>query len=143
MSTFNTAFRSKLWCKLKYITIDKCLLLLLIKIHENTKLKVRCSYQGHVTKEIPVRRGVREGCALASVLFNYYTDSLFLHLSNFTFHLPKLAHRYINLLLYGDDSVILSLTFIGLKITLGSPTHCCIEEESIINYFKTKILTFS
>lgn len=44
---------------------------------------------------------------------------------------------------YCDDTVILSLTSIGLKRALRSLMDYCTEEELITNYSKTKILTFS
>lgn len=107
------------------------------------RLMVRCNNPGRVTKEIPVRRGDRLDCVLVPGLFNYYVNSLILHLSRPTFHPPKLAQRHISLLLYANEAIILLLTFIGLKRALRSFMHHCTEEELIINYAKTKILTFS
>lgn len=78
-------------CSINLNTLDKCLLLLLIKIHENLRWKVMCSKQWHVTREIQRRSGTKQRC----ILFNFYINSVMLCLSNPACHSVKLVHQSI------------------------------------------------
>lgn len=99
---------------------------------------MRCCTQGFLTNVVPTLRGVRQGCILAPLLFNYYINSLVDQLTNPDNHLPKIAERRLAVLLYGDDAAILSRTPIGLMRALQRMEACCEENHLTNNFEKTK-----
>lgn len=105
-------------------------------------LRVRCRRLGHLTDPIKTSKGVRKGCLLASLLFNFYLNNLVYALHDSELHPPKLTNRHISDLLYVYDAVILSRTPIGLKRALRKLAAYCESECLKINYQKTKILAF-
>ncbi|KAG8133100.1 hypothetical protein E2320_010924 [Naja naja] len=74
--------------------------------------------QGHYTNKILTCIGIRQGCILAPLLFNFYIHPLVAQLIQLEHHSPKLANRHIASLLYVDDILLLSGTQIGLKTNL-------------------------
>ena len=142
-SAFDLIPRERLWTKFEITSIDKRLLLLMRRLHENTHLRVLCNSVGILSNQVSVLNGVRQGCILAPTLFNFYINGLVGNLSNPNFHQPKLASRPISTLLYADDAVLLSTTCVGFRRLLRSFSTYCNEEQLIINYAKTKIMVVS
>ena len=142
-SAFDLISRDRLWSKLESSSIDRRLLLLMYKLHENTTLRIRCNKEGQLSDKVPTYNGVKQGCILAPLLFNFYINSMVTALSHPEFHPPKLANRHISLLLYADDAVLISQTPIGLKRALYALAQYCKEEMLQINYSKTKVLVFA
>ena len=128
---------------MKSSTIDPRLFLLIRSIYTNTSLLVRCSHQGHLTQRVPTQLGVKQGCVLAPLLFNYFINDIISKLSSSDFHPPKLADRPISILLYADDALILSRTPVGVRRALRSLAQYCKEACLTINYQKTKVMTFA
>lgn len=141
-AAFDLVPRDKLWEKFMDSNIDKRLLALIMSLHKNTSLQVRCTPQGHLSNTIPTQRGVRQGCILAPLLFNFYINSLVEHLTKPEFHPPKIAHRHLSLLLYADDAALISRTPVGLRRALQALATCCQENRLEINYDKTKVMAF-
>lgn len=142
-AAFDSISRVKLWEKLEASNIDRRLLFLIQALHRNTTLKVRCSIQGHLTNPVTTQKGVKQGCILAPLLFNFYINTLVDHLSSTDVHPPRIAGRHVSILLYADDAAILSRTPIGLRRALWKLTTYCEENQLTINYKKTKVMAFA
>lgn len=77
--------------KFRTSTTDKCLLLLVFRMHRDARMKVRCTDQGHKMKEISMSSGVKQDCAVPPARFNVHINSLMASLSSLDFHPPTLA----------------------------------------------------
>uniref|UniRef100_A0A670J8Y1 Reverse transcriptase domain-containing protein n=1 Tax=Podarcis muralis TaxID=64176 RepID=A0A670J8Y1_PODMU len=142
-SAFDLIPRDRLWEKLGATNIDKRLLRLIRGLYENTRVRVRCDRSGHLTKEIQTHYGVKQGCVLAPMLFNFYINSLAVNMAKENAHPPKLAGMPLPVLLYADDAVLLSFSCVGLRKLLRSLADYCQAEQLSINYSKSKIMVFS
>lgn len=60
-------------------------------MYRDVRMKVRCSDQGHKTKEIPMSTGVKQDCVVPPAQFNVYINSLVASLSSLDFHPPTLG----------------------------------------------------
>ena len=74
---------------------------------------VQCEVNGLKTRQIYLRRGLRQGCSLSPLLFNLYISTLghALTLSNLGI---KVGRVYISGLLFADDLVVIARTKSGL-----------------------------
>lgn len=142
-AAFDSIPRARLWDKLSTSSIDKRLLFLISCLYKDTVLHVRTSSNGHLIGPVPVCKGVKQGCILAPVLFNFYINDMVNCLSSPDFHAPKLADKSISVLLYADDAILLSRTRIGLNRLIGEFSAYCRREQLVINYQKTKIMVFA
>lgn len=143
-AAFDSVSRSRLWAKLANMGINRRLLLLMIKLHENNTLQIRLAQDGRLSREIPVQRGVRQGCLLAPFLFNIYVNSLVTCCREIETHPPVFSNgRKVPILMYADDAVLLSQTKVGLKRALGKFSDQCNTELLTINFAKTKIVHFN
>lgn len=140
---FDLIPRNQLWAKLAATSIDRRLLLLIINLHTNTFLRIRLDSKGLVSNPVATTRGVRQGCLLAPALFNFYINSLVVHMANTDFHPPKLAGRALNVLLYADDAALLATSPIGLRRMLRALHEYVTQHELQLNYAKTKIMVFA
>lgn len=144
-AAFDSIPRSILWEKLSRWGIDRRLLWLIIKLHENSAARVRLTPEGDLTNPIPINRGVRQGCILAPFLFNLFISDMRTPLieAQERIHAPRLALYRCPLLLYADDAVILSFSRVGLRRALKIFGSYCNANSLTINYGKSKILIFS
>lgn len=63
--------------------INSALSVLLKLLYYNTTMQVCCNYFGHLISDIPVCKGVQQGCVLAPMLFNLYrTDVIQIQADN-------------------------------------------------------------
>ena len=114
----------------------------MMELHIDLTVRVRSTLQAQLTDPIPLRKGVKQGCLLAPFLFNFYINDIVQALDPNDSAPPSLKGRKITVLLYADDMVILSLTRIGLRNMLSRLATYCNEEHLVINYNKTKIISF-
>ena len=122
---------------------NKRLLYLIKCLYQSTTLHVRCGTEGDLPKPIQANKGVRQGCILAPTLFNLSLNDLLGWCLGTDFHPPRLAEIKCPLLLYADDTVLLSLS----KISLKRPIHICMSycknNQLVTNFGKTKIMVFA
>lgn len=71
-AAFDSVNRQLLWKKLVDWGMPPCLLFLLRKLHSANFCQVRYDHHGSLTDNIPVNKGVRQGCILAPFLFNLF-----------------------------------------------------------------------
>ncbi|XP_061458411.1 uncharacterized protein LOC133373121 [Rhineura floridana] len=85
-AAFDSISRSRLWLKMQNLGIDRHLLTLIQGLYHNTSLQIRCNNQGHLTKRISTFKGVKQGCILATLLFNIYINPLVAKLTSIHTH---------------------------------------------------------
>ena len=95
-----------------------------------------------VTETFPINVGVRQGCILSPLLFNIFMADL-----------PKQLDREnkvsiegdfkINTLIWADDLLLLSDSEAGLQSILNSLDKYCADNQLVINFDKTKCMTFN
>lgn len=73
---FDSIDRSILWRKLVKWEIDPCLFFLIQQLHSSNTCRIHLDCSGTLTDNIPVNKGVRQGCILTSFLFNLYLADL-------------------------------------------------------------------
>lgn len=68
-----------------------------------------------VSSEIPIRRGVRQGCVLSPLLFNIYSEYIFQQALKDCEIGIKVNGKILNNIRYADDTVIFADTSEGLQ----------------------------
>ena len=63
-----------LWCTFKDMGIPDHLIVVMRNIYTNQELTVRTEYGE--TNNIPISKGIRQGCILSSFLFNIYAERI-------------------------------------------------------------------
>lgn len=96
---------------------------------------------GPLTKEIPVTWGVI-WVPFGPIDFYFVLNYVFLSLSGPEFYPLSLGSWKVSLLLYADDMVLVSLTYIGLRRMFHKLVTFCKVEAFIINFTKTKVEFF-
>ena len=71
-AAFDSISRELLWVKLAKMNMDPRLLSLIKNLYTRTSCQGRYNLQGNLTLEIPIRKGVKQGCILATTLFNLF-----------------------------------------------------------------------
>ena len=141
-SAFDSLDRGRLWQKLLNLGVETRLVYLIRQLHLNITIRVKVGSSGSLTNEIPVQKGVKQGCVLAPLLFNLYINDLATKLEGSEFTPPSVGQTKVSILLYADDMVLTSLTRVGLKRLLDKLGLCCKEDGLNINYEKTKVMVF-
>ena len=141
-SAFDSIDRDRLWLKLLKHNVDKRLVYLIRQLHLKTSVKVKLGPSGSLTSEIPVKKGVKQGCTLAPLLFNLFINDVVQKLEGPEYTPPSIGLTKVSILLYADDMILISRTRIGLKRLLNNLGIYCKGEGLIINYSKTKVMVF-
>lgn len=96
-----------------------------------------------VTSDIPVKRGVRQGCVLSPLLFNLYSEKVFQNALENLEDGIKVNGKIINNIRYADDTVIIANSPEGLQRLMDAITR---EGDALglrINTDKTKTMVVS
>lgn len=139
-STFDLVPRNTLWDSLKELGMPPELLRIIVKLHELNYAQVRWSSQGKLTDRFPVSKGVRQGCVLAPTLFSLFINRVVTYFSTYPTDAPTLAGSKVPLLMFPDDTLILSKTQSGLQRALDRFTVFCNDHELVVNVDKTKFM---
>ncbi len=87
--------------------------------------------------------GVKQGYPLSPLLFGLYLDELEKHLDALDGNSPpQLADIVVKLLLYADDLALMLETPQGLQKQIDVMFEFCVEQQSVINVSKTKVVVF-
>lgn len=113
--------RRQLWNKETNTSTDKTLLYLTKQLYSETSVQIRCGVAGHLSISISTSNGVSEDCILAThtLCTTFMLNYLVLCRNSSKFHIPKCAETIVLLLLYTDDSVLLSQNQVGLEYLLN------------------------
>lgn len=137
-AVFDSVPRELLWKKLLDSGMDKRLLFLIKKLHHNMTCQVRLSREGDLTPKFSTNTRVKQGCILALLLFNTFKNDL----THFGRAWMVIGLIHVPLLLYADDSVLLSLSQIGMKRLLSHFYNYCELNKRTMNFEKSKIMVF-
>ena len=146
---FDKIWRQGLWAKMMQYDINGKCNKIIKKLYENIKSKITTNKGS--TAYFPCNTGVRQGENLSPFLFNLYLNDLeaYLHQNK----VPGITcetdsddlyiYLKIFILLYADDTVILSESRTDLQLALNVFGQYCAEWKLTVNTDKTKILIFA
>lgn len=92
--------------KMVNLSLDKRLVFFISRLHMMTLYQIRYSVSGNLTPKIPTSKGVKQGCVLLPLLFNFYLSDQAPFLTQVDGHSPKRGTINIPILLYADDMVL-------------------------------------
>ena len=145
---FDTVWRDGLWYKLHMCGVYKTSKVynIIVKMYENIK---SCVFSGNMkSKYFASNTGVRQGENLSPLLFVLYINDLETYLlskgNNHIDFKDDAANNLVKLfiLLYADDTIILSNTVAGLQKSLDDLKNYCTEWKLRVNCSKTKVVIF-
>ena len=131
--------RSKLFIESKHIGIAGKMYNALLSLYEDVKSCVKVN--GLYTDWFPVGCGLKQGCCLSPILFNFYINDLVNTISSFGIGI-NLGDEVASVLFYADDLVLLAETETDLQILIDLLKVWCDEKKMRINLDKTKIIHF-
>ena len=107
-----------------------------------TELQAALKLPNGVTPYFSSLIGVRQGCNLSPLLFNFFVNDIFDLFDNAKCDPVKLHNKLIHCLMYADDLLILSETENGLTESLERLNNYAKKWKLKINAKKTKIIVF-
>ena len=136
---FDCVDHNKPWKILKEMGIPDHLTCLLRNLYAGQEATVRT---GHGTTDwSQIGKGVRQGCLLSPCLFNFYAEYIMRNAGLEEVQAGiKIARRNINLLIYADDTIVMTESEEELKSLLMKVKE---ESENVglqLNIQKTKIM---
>ena len=136
---FDTVWREGLWTGLENLGIGVDTIRLLQNMYVDTRKRVEIN--GVVTEWFPSEQGLRQGCVLSPLLFALYIRNLAEELIDDNKGID-IGGIKIPCLFFADDMVLMTKTESDLKAQLEILSDFCERKRLVINYEKTKIMTF-
>ena len=139
---FDSISRKLLWPILLKNGIKGRLYKCVRSMYENVKARIRCGAK--FTDYINCTRGVKQGDVCSPVLFSLFINELALDIINNGRHGVSLSSDFVQLviLLFADDMILLSETFIGLQTQLNSLFSAASRLQLKVNMNKSNIVVF-
>ena len=138
---FDTVKHDKLLNVLSNIGLDGRDMRIIANLYWNQSASVRVDC--HLTEEVSIRKGVRQGCILSPLLFNLYSEHIFQEALDERSEGVIINGVVINNLRYADDTVLLATSFEDLQILLSAVAHHSQQMGLKLNVKKTKWLVVS
>ena len=136
---YDSINRNLLFEKLRYIGIGGSMYRALIAIYDNVRCSVRLN--GLNTEWFEVKCGLKQGCALSSILFNLYINDLIQRINELNVGIDVDGQK-IGILAYADDIVLLAETESDLQTLLSELNIWCLSYKMDINQGKSKVIHF-
>ena len=140
-NAYDSIIHNILYYKLRKTGISDKFCKLIQIIYENNTFSIKSNDK--TPNKWPIKRGLRQGCNLSSILFNIFLNDLFDETENYLNHCPTLDNSEIPALQYADDLCFLTITPIGLTKALKHLQNYCDKWYLTINPTKSKILICS
>ena len=138
---FDTVQHDKLITILQEIGLDGRDIRLIANLYWNQTADIRINNQ--TSEEIPIMRGVRQGCVLSPLLFNLYAEKIFREAVEDRTEGIIANGIVINNLRYADDTVLLATDRDDLQTLLLSVTDHSQQMGLKINIEKTQWMVIS
>ena len=138
---YDTVWREALYYKLITNEISGNFLDVIMSIYKNYRLQIKLP-EG-LTEPIETNVGLKQGCVLSPLLFNFYINDLPAVFSNQECDPITIYNENLNCLMYADDLVLLSTTAEGLQNCLNKLGDYCQKWKLRVNIDKTKIVVFN
>ena len=138
---YDTVWREALYYKLITGEVSGNFLDVIMSIYKNYRLQIKL--QEGLTEPIKTNVGLKQGCVLSPLLFNFYINDLPSVFSNQECDPITIYNESLNCLMYADDLVLLSTTAEGLQNCLDRLGKYCHKWKLRVNIEKTKILVFN
>ncbi|KAG0444711.1 hypothetical protein HPB47_013473 [Ixodes persulcatus] len=142
---YDTVDQNILWSRLRGLGINEADVNLLQALFDG--VSVRIEWEDHMTKRIPVTRGLRQGCPLSPLLFMLYVALLekALEQSDVGFDLPyrmegAWKRQRIPALIYADDVVLLADSPEDLQVLLDISGELATHLRLRFNQSKSAVL---
>lgn len=121
--------------------IDHNDLRIISNLYYRQRAKVRINE--HLSEEIEIRRGVRQGCVLSPLLFNAYSEEIMKKALEGETAGIKVNGIPINNIRYADDTIIMAENIEDLQRLMNRIVECGQEYGLTMNIKKTKFMRIS
>ena len=137
---FDTIWHDGLWERLWTEGVRGKAWRVMRTLYANISAQVRVG--DNVSRAVPMYQGVRQGCPLSPVLFNFFIDELSKRLAASGYGVKYGAtDKLLHALLYADDVVLLAASPAALQALIDIVTTFCNEWHMNINISKSKVMT--
>ena len=135
---YDSVNRGILWKKLHSLGIKGDFLSCLKALY--TDDCVDCEVNGELTKQVFLRRGLRQGCSLSPLLFSLYICGVGndLVMTKLGFNIGTVN---VSILLFADDLVIVARSAVGLRTLLNMAKKLFDQLKLSISYDKSQIIS--
>ena len=133
---YDTINRSKLWCRLVSTGLCGKLFRAVKSLYSSVSSCIRLN-DLH-TDWFEVKPGLRQGCILSPLLFNFYINDLAIYLIVFGIGI-NCGEDIVCILMYADDVVLLAETERDLQILMNALNDWCQTNDMIVNCIKSNI----
>ncbi|OXA39927.1 putative RNA-directed DNA polymerase from transposon BS [Folsomia candida] len=131
----------KLWNKLHTIGVSGKIIRLLQSLYSNASTKIRL--QDAYSSPIAITTGLLQGEILSPLLFSLYTCDIEEILSNLDVSGVKISPSLtIHLLMYADDTIVLSSTCDGLRMKIRALQKYFAQLSLNVHLAKAKVIVF-
>ena len=137
---FDSIYRNGLWCKLIKQGINGKLFSVIRTLYDEVKLCVK--HMNSVSDLYNCKVGLLQGETISPILFSLFVNDIELFLQLNTSHAFTFDQLTIFLLLFADDSVLISDSAEGLESLIIAFEKYCIKWKLTVNVEKTKIVIF-
>ena len=136
---YDSIQRQLLWFKMSELGIDGKMMRTLNSLYENVKSCFKINNMR--TRFFEVNVGLKQGCLLSPLLFNFYIDDLTDKL-NFVSSGILINEERVNILMYADDILVLAENENDLQALLDIITVWCKDNRLPLNAEKSKVVYF-
>lgn len=93
-----------------------------------------------LSKDVSIEKGVRQGCILSPLLFNFYSEHVFRKTLESTVEEIKIDDETVNNIRYADDTVLLASNPSDLQLLIDNIVNSCKKYGLKLNTTKTNYM---
>ena len=136
---YDSINRNLLFTKLNDIGIGGNMFKALLSVYKDVKCCVRLN--GIETEWFPVDCGLKQGCSLSPILFNFFINDLVTRISAMEIGID-IDGENVAILLYADDAVLVCESEKELQVLLQTLHTWCTDNKLAVNHDKSKVVHF-